>query len=502
MRTQPRNADVVCRVLALPALIGVLLVIGCGTYSSSGPPVTYTLGGTVSGLKGSGLVLVANGSNNLAVSANGAFAFTTALASGTAYSVTVLTQPANPNQICSVMSGSGTVTNAAINTVAVICVTTTTALIVADSINNRVLIYNAPFSTGQSANVVWGQSNFTTATFGMTANTMNQPATITEDSAGNLYVADQLNCRVTQFLPPFITGMSASVVFGQPNLITGNCPASAGISASSLGNSTSVADQVLGMTFASSGALWVADSGSNRVLVYQPPFSNGMAATLAIGQANLTSGLPNQGLASATSASLFDPGFFVFDSSGNIWIPDPLNNRILEFKSPFATGMSASLVLGQADFTHNIANQGAVVGPNTISDAIGAAFDSSGNLWVADSSNNRVLEFVPPFTTNMNANLVLGQADFTHNLANQSATLNAPPTSATLSFPTQVVFDSSGRLFVNDSVNSRTLVFAPPFSTGMNASLVIGQGNFTSAIGATTAVGQNLPLGVFTAPPH
>jgi hypothetical protein len=86
MRIQPRIADAVCRVLALSALIGVLLVIGCGTstMSSGGPPVTYTVGGTVSGLTGSGLVLADNGSNNLAVSANGPFAFTTALATGTA----------------------------------------------------------------------------------------------------------------------------------------------------------------------------------------------------------------------------------------------------------------------------------------------------------------------------------------------------------------------------------------------------------------------------------
>jgi hypothetical protein len=161
--------------------------------------------------------------------------------------------------------------------------------------------------------------------------------------------------------------------------------------------------------------------------------------------------------------------------------------------------MQASLVLGQADFIHTSANQGAAAGSNTISNALGAAFDIFGNLWVADSSNNRVLEFVPPFTTNMAARLVLGQADLTHNSANQGGT---SPTSATLSFPTQLAFDSSGRLFVTDFTNNRTLVFAQPFSSGMNASLVIGQGNFTSATATTTAVGQSAPLGVFTAPSH
>jgi beta-glucosidase len=83
----------------------ILFVGGCGSGYST--PVTYTVGGTVSGLTGSGLVLQNNGSNNLTV-LDGAFAFSNALASGTAYSVTVFVQPANPSQTCVVMSGSGT----------------------------------------------------------------------------------------------------------------------------------------------------------------------------------------------------------------------------------------------------------------------------------------------------------------------------------------------------------------------------------------------------------
>ncbi|MGO8735253.1 MAG: protein kinase domain-containing protein [Terriglobia bacterium] len=83
----------------------------------------FTVGGTVSGLAGAGLVLQDNGADNLAVSANGPFSFTTALANGTAYNVTVLTQPANPTQTCSVTSGSGKVTDGVVNSLAVTCVT-------------------------------------------------------------------------------------------------------------------------------------------------------------------------------------------------------------------------------------------------------------------------------------------------------------------------------------------------------------------------------------------
>ena len=86
------------------------------------PPTTYTIGGTVSGLAGTGLVLQDNGGNNLAVSASGSFTFSTAVASGAAYSVTVLTQPTG--QSCTVASGSGTA-SANVTNVQVTCATTT-----------------------------------------------------------------------------------------------------------------------------------------------------------------------------------------------------------------------------------------------------------------------------------------------------------------------------------------------------------------------------------------
>src|SRR5208337_2983204 len=58
-------------------------------------------------------------------SANGAFTFSTAIASGGAYAVTVLSQPTGPAQVCAVSSGSGTVASANVTTVAVSCTTPT-----------------------------------------------------------------------------------------------------------------------------------------------------------------------------------------------------------------------------------------------------------------------------------------------------------------------------------------------------------------------------------------
>ncbi len=85
-----------------------------------------TVGGTVSGLAGTGLVLSLNsGAQTLGVSANGGFAFPTALTAGSTYAVTVQTQPGAPSQTCVVGNGSGTMANAAVTNVTVTCTANT-----------------------------------------------------------------------------------------------------------------------------------------------------------------------------------------------------------------------------------------------------------------------------------------------------------------------------------------------------------------------------------------
>jgi 6-phosphogluconolactonase (cycloisomerase 2 family) len=100
---------------------------GCHHGSDSSPPPppsgSYTIGGTVSGLAGSGLVLRNNGGNDLTVAANGAFVFAGGLADGATYAVTVRTQPSAPAQDCVVGNGSGTVAAANVANVTVTCTT-------------------------------------------------------------------------------------------------------------------------------------------------------------------------------------------------------------------------------------------------------------------------------------------------------------------------------------------------------------------------------------------
>jgi hypothetical protein len=88
--------------------------------------ISYTVGGTVSGLlSGRAVVLRNNAGDDLTVSANGSFTFATSVANNAAYAVTVLTQPTD--QSCTVTSGTGTVT-ANVNTVSVACALSCTGL--------------------------------------------------------------------------------------------------------------------------------------------------------------------------------------------------------------------------------------------------------------------------------------------------------------------------------------------------------------------------------------
>jgi hypothetical protein len=69
---------------------------------------SYTIGGTVTGLLGSGLVLQNNAGDDLVINANGSFTFATQVDHGDTYDVTVKTQPTVPDQFCRVTRGSGT----------------------------------------------------------------------------------------------------------------------------------------------------------------------------------------------------------------------------------------------------------------------------------------------------------------------------------------------------------------------------------------------------------
>ncbi len=294
------------------------------------------------------------------------------------------------------------------------------------------------FTNGQSASLVIGQPNFETSTAVTSQSGLNSKddqGGLAFDSSGNLWVGD--SGRVLEFRPPFSTGMPASLVIGQKDFTTAR-PAT---TEDGLAKPNAVA-------FDHSGTLWVADAGNFRVLEFNPPFSDGMSASLAIGQANFETNrisISQSGLSSNSDDR-------AVDSSGNVWVGE---NRVLEFRAPFSNGMNASVVIGQANFATATASVGRTGLSGTY--AVSVTADSAGNLWVADRGNNRVLEFESPFSNGMAASLVIGQQDFD---SSQPAT-----TQSGLSGPGRLAFDSSGNLWVADNGNNRVLEFTTTSST-------------------------------------
>lgn len=163
------------------------------------------------------------------------------------------------------------------------------------------------------------------------------------------------------------------------------------------------------------------------------------------------------------------------DNQGNLYVPDFFNNRVLKYNNPFGSDKIADEVWGQNSFTENKCNK-ANSSPSAttlcfekLRPTAGVAIDRNGNMWVADSANNRVLRFPKQGngTISKTADIVLGQMDFTTD--NQGSELNK------LYGPTAVRVNDDGKVYVTDSLNNRLLVYDTPITNGM-AGRVFGSG--------------------------
>lgn len=97
----------------------------------------YTVGGMVGGLTGTGLALQLNGGTALRIEGNGSFVFSERISTGGAYAVTIATQPVDPEQACTVASGSGTIGTTDVTDVVVTCRTDITDRLFADDFEAR-----------------------------------------------------------------------------------------------------------------------------------------------------------------------------------------------------------------------------------------------------------------------------------------------------------------------------------------------------------------------------
>lgn len=122
VKTQPTGQT--CLIVQGSGVVGKADITSPSVTCNDNAPNTYAVGGTVSGLSGS-LVLL-NGAETLTLTSSGSFSFVSRSTPGASYAVSVKTQPAGQN--CSVTQGSGTVASADITTVQVTCAATVSAL--------------------------------------------------------------------------------------------------------------------------------------------------------------------------------------------------------------------------------------------------------------------------------------------------------------------------------------------------------------------------------------
>jgi hypothetical protein len=180
------------------------------------------------------------------------------------------------------------------------------------------------------------------------------------------------------------------------------------------------------------GNVYVADSGNNRIATVT---STGGAATAFLGGTfglTSTSATPN----TVTSTSLINPTGVAADQSGNIYIADTGNNRVIEVVTSVARAATQNVLL----------NFSGLSAPR------GLAVDAAGDVFVADSGNARIVEL---------------------SAAGVQSTVSISPS---LSNPVAVAVDAAGDLYIADSGNQNVDLLAP------------GSATATSLLGNTTGL--------------
>lgn len=170
---------------------------------------TYTIGGNVSGLTGTGLVLQNNGGDDVTIDADGGFVFATALTDGATYAITISSQPTSyPGQVCSITNGSGTLSGSDITAISVSCATERT---ISGTISGLTGTSTVELQNNGGDNLSAGNGSFTFAT-GLAEGSDYTVTVLTQPTAGQQY------CSV-------IDGNGAVPVGSDVTTVTVNCVA-------------------------------------------------------------------------------------------------------------------------------------------------------------------------------------------------------------------------------------------------------------------------------------
>ena len=288
-------------------------------------------------------------------------------------------------------------------------------LAVADTDNNRILIWTSiPSTMNQLPNLVLGQPDLSTRQSPgqgvVNATTLRGPQGVWV-SNNRLFVADTSNNRVLIWNSiPTVNNQPPDLELGQPDFNHANAPP-----VTVAGNPSAAANQLLSPTSVTFDGthVFVSDLGFNRILIWNtPPTTNGQNADVEIGQPDMIQTISNDpnacgtlgiGPYGACQSNLSFPRFALPDGNGRLFVADSGNDRVLIYNSiPTVNGAPADGVLGQPDFVNDLVSSAAISIASTAIDNTGAvdvtpsptslAWDGT-NLYVADPFNRRVLLF-------------------------------------------------------------------------------------------------------------
>jgi hypothetical protein len=226
------------------------------------------------------------------------------------------------------------------------------------------------------------------------------------------------------------------------------------------------------------GRLIVADAWHHRILVWDSvPDASDVPPDVVLGQPDASSTEPNRG-GRCSASTLYWP-FGIAMTGSRFWVADTGNRRVLGWYNGIPEpGQPADIVLGQPDVSAREENRGGSVGP--------ASFrwphDISGRedlLLIADAGDHRILGWSPPPDRDRDADIVVGQPDFTTALEWPYG----PHTGDRLRFPYAVCLDATDageRLAIADTANNRVLLWDGMPVDGRAADHVLAQPDFAS----------------------
>jgi sugar lactone lactonase YvrE len=305
-----------------------------------------------------------------------------------------------------------------------------------------------------------------------TSASLSGPNSVSVDSVGNIFIADFNNSRIREVVVS--TGKIQTVAGGGPS------PATCAGSTDSIGDGCLATSASLsgpeGVLVDGSGNILIADSGNGRVR--EVVTATGDITTIAGNGAKSFGGDGHP----AIDAELDTPVSVLVDGSGNIFIADSNNNRVREVA---ASSGNIQTVAGNG--TPGFSGDGGPATGAELNLPFGLAVDSQGNLFIADLNNSRIREVV---ASTGNIQTVAG------NGVNGFSGDGGPATNASLNFPEGVFVDSQGNIFIADTINNR---IREVVKATLNIQTVAGDANigFTGDGVPATSTALSSPFSVF-----